>query len=390
MQTIIFFNSISFWGGGEKLHLEYAEKFVEKGYRVVLFISRNGELDKRCPDKKFIIEYISIGKLSFLNPVKIASIAYRIANYGASAIIFSASQDMKFACIAGRKAGVKSLVYLRGLAVPVKNNFVNRQLFYNYITHFAMNSLETERCTIGSFDRQKIQGLIQVIYHGIDLKEFNPENFQVSNFRAGYDGVIIGNAGRLTPQKAQIDLIIAASLLKKKNLNFKILIAGSGDLHDELQKAIRHYHVEDCVTLAGFIRDIPRFLSNIDVFALTSRWEGFGFVLVESMALGKPVVAYNLSSNPEIVSHNQNGFLISPGNIREFAEGLEKLIVNQQMRLEMGKQGRTAAENRFEITERVNEFETFIHTPVELKKPVVKKVTKQKTSDKGQRTNYQR
>ncbi|MEZ5172553.1 MAG: glycosyltransferase [Bacteroidia bacterium] len=285
---------------------------------------------------------------------------------------------------------MKSLVYLRGLAVPVKNNFVNRQLFYNYITHFAMNSLETERCTIGSFDRQKIPGLIQVIYHGIDLKEFNPENFQVSNFRAGYDGVIIGNAGRLTPQKAQIDLIIAASLLKKKNLNFKILIAGSGDLHDELQKAIRHYHVEDCVTLAGFIRDIPRFLSNIDVFALTSRWEGFGFVLVESMALGKPVVAYNLSSNPEIVSHNQNGFLVSPGNIREFAESLEKLIVNQQMRIEMGKQGRTAAENRFEITERVNEFETFIHTPVELKKPVVKKVIKQKTSDKGQRTNYQR
>ncbi|MEZ5172554.1 MAG: hypothetical protein R2850_03350 [Bacteroidia bacterium] len=77
MQTIIFFNSISFWGGGEKLHLEYAEKFVEKGYRVVLFISRNGELDKRCPDKKFIIEYISIGKIKFLNPVKAASVAYR-------------------------------------------------------------------------------------------------------------------------------------------------------------------------------------------------------------------------------------------------------------------------------------------------------------------------
>lgn len=390
MQTIIFFNSISFWGGGEKLHLEFAEKFVEKGYRVVLFISRNGELDKRCLDKKFILEYVNVGKLSFLNPLKTASIASRIANYSASAIVFSASQDMKIACIAGKKAGVKSLVYLRGLAVQVKNNFVNRHFFYNYITHFAMNSLETERCTVGSFNRDKIHGLIRVIYHGINLSEFNPENFQVANFRAGYDGVIIGNAGRLTPQKSQIDLIVAAALLKQKNLNFKILIAGSGELLDDLQKAIRHYKVEDCVTLTGFIRDIPRFLSNIDVFALTSRWEGFGFVLVESMALGKPIVAYNLSSNPEIVSHNKEGFLVSHGNIRELADYLEKLIVNEQIRLEMGKQGRISAENRFDLTERVNEFERFILSPVEIKNPTAKKVAKQRTSDKGQRTNYQR
>jgi len=388
-QTIIFFNSMPFWGGGEKLHLEYAEAFLNKGYRVILFIVQDSPLDKRAVDSRFIKEYISIGKFSFLNPLTIYLLALKIKKYSPGFIVFSASQDMKAAALAG--AGISSLVYLRGLAVPVKNNYFNRKFFYNYITHFAMNSLETERCTLGNFDRASIPGRVKVIYHGIDLEEYHPDRFSNEKFRGGFEGVIIGNAGRLTPQKAQIDLIHAAVLLKKKNLNFKILIAGSGELMEDLLAAIKQYRVEDRVNLAGFVRDMPGFLAGIDVFVLSSHWEGFGYVLVESMALAKPVVAYKISSNPEIIEDGVNGFLCSMG-ARELAGKIENLILDAGLRKSMGEKGRQIAEERFNIQHRVDEFESFIHEKAAgLPKKSEKQQKEKPTKDsKGQRRNYQR
>jgi glycosyltransferase involved in cell wall biosynthesis len=380
-----------FWGGGEKLHLEYAEKFLEKGYRVILFIGRDSPLDLRALDKRFIKEYVHVNKLSFLNPLKVYLLSLRIKKYKPKFIVFSASQDMKLASLAGAKAGVPSRVYLRGLAVPVKNNFFNRRLFYKVITHFAMNSLETERCTLGNFDRSKISALVRVIYHGIDLDEFRPGLKSDMEFRAGFSGVIIGNAGRLTPQKSQIDLIKAAALLKERSLDFKILIAGSGDLQEQLQHAINSYKVTDKVTLIGFVRDMPRFLSNIDVFVLTSHWEGFGYVLVESMALGKPLVAYQVSSNPEIIEDGANGFLCTI-NIKDLAAKMEQLILDAELRQIMGEKGRKIAGERFGIDDRVNEFEVFINEKV----PVIHNQSGSPgtsflgNESKGHRRNYQR
>lgn len=388
-QTILFFNSMPFWGGGEKLHLEYAEAFLNKGYRVILFIAKDSPLDKRAVDSRFIKEYISIGKFSFLNPFTIYLLSLKVKKYSPGFIVFSASQDMKAASLAG--AGISSLVYLRGLAVSVKNNYFNRMFFYKYITHFAMNSLETERCTLGNFDRSRIPGLVKVIYHGIDLEEYHPDRFSNEKFRGGFDGVIIGNAGRLTSQKAQIDLIHAAVYLKKKNLNFKILIAGSGELMGDLLIAIKQYQVEDRVNLAGFVRDMPAFLAGIDIFVLSSHWEGFGYVLVESMALAKPVIAYRISSNPELIEDGLNGFLCNLGG-RQLAEKIEKLILDEELRRRMGKNGRKIAEERFEIHHRVDEFELFIRQKVAgVQKARAKQAAlKSPDNSKGQRRNYQR
>ena len=72
-------------------------------------------------------------------------------------------------------------------------------------------------------------------------------------------------------------------------------------------------------------------MDSIDIFLLTSRWEGFGFVLAEAMAAAKPIVAFDISSNPELVSHGVNGYLAEPFDTGKFTYYLTELINNPNL-----------------------------------------------------------
>ena len=96
---------------------------------------------------------------------------------------------------------------------------------------------------------------------------------------------------RLTAQKAQEKLIRVAKILKDQNIQFTLYIAGTGELHSELQTLIEELQLQEQVYLLGFVENMNAFMNSIDIFLLSSAWEGFGFVLVEAMLRAKPIVA---------------------------------------------------------------------------------------------------
>ncbi|MFA8450267.1 MAG: glycosyltransferase family 4 protein [Bacteroidales bacterium] len=358
MKNICFFNTMKFWGGGEKLHLEYAEKFKEKGYNVSLVADHNSPLFERAKNN-FDIFHTNGGNLSFLNLIKIQKLVRHYKQSKIDTVVFSSSHDAKLASISASMANIKNIVYLRGLAVPIKSSIVNRYIFNKAITHVVANSEETKRTILqnlkGSFDEKKIS----VVYHGIDLdiidKKEITELKEITERKRGQ--VIIGNAGRLTLQKGQHHLIEIARILKKKKLDFTIFIAGTGDLKSVLEQKIKEYNLEKEVVLLGFVEDIDRFMNSLDIFALTSKWEGFGFVIVEAMAQHKPCVAYNITSNPEIIEKDETGFLVEYADNKAFADKIEQLIKDKELRINMGTKGRQRAERNFQIKNVFDEFE---------------------------------
>jgi glycosyltransferase involved in cell wall biosynthesis len=90
-------------------------------------------------------------------------------------------------------------------------------------------------------------------------------------------------------------------------------------------------------------------MNSIDIFVLPSFWEGFGYVLVEAMACSKPIVAFDLSSNPEIIDRDKTGFLIKPFDTKAMTDTLEHLATDHTLRVSMGKAGRQRVQEHFTI-----------------------------------------
>ncbi|MDD2850484.1 MAG: glycosyltransferase [Desulfuromonadaceae bacterium] len=173
--------------------------------------------------------------------------------------------------------------------------------------------------------------------------------------------IVLGNAGRMVPQKGQEILIQLAKQLKHKGYDFEMLIAGEGRLKESLLRKAVEEGVADRLRFMGFVENMPHFLNLIDIFLLPSLWEGFGYVIAEAMFCEKPVIAFNISSNPEIVSNNETGFLVEPGNVEMFLEKTELLINDVQLRQKMGQRARKEAVGRFSIQHTLAQIEQLLY-----------------------------
>ena len=357
MAKVCFFNTIVFWGGGEKLHLETALKFQKLGHEIV--VCSNEEAPLYSKSKKHSLEVFSlrVGNLSFLNPFKLYRCIRFFRASNVDAVVFSSSQDSKMAGIAARLAGVKKIVYLRGLAAPIKSSVVNRYLFKSCLTHIIANSEETKRMILKNLSPVIDLKKVHIVYHGIDVSKIDLSKKKILPEIEGKGrGIILGNAGRLTAQKGQKYLIDIALYLKEKGLEFTLFIAGSGDMEGELRDLIDENELNNEIIMLGFVEDMDAFMNSIDVFLLTSEWEGFGFVLVEAMAREVPVVCFDITSNPEIIKDKETGFLAPFADTRKFSEYILTLTKESNARIEMGKAGRQRVLKEFVIEDRILEL----------------------------------
>jgi glycosyltransferase involved in cell wall biosynthesis len=233
---------------------------------------------------------------------------------------------------------------------------LNRFLFKKVLTDIIANSEATKNTILQNsanlFNREKIR----VIYNGIAIAK--GENSIL--YKRKNNEILLGNAGRLVHQKGQHYLIEIAKALKERGVNFTLLIAGNGPLESELTEQIKKADLENEIKLLGFVKNINEFMKSIDIFLLTSLWEGFGFVLAEAMLNKKPIVAWDISSNPELVTHNVNGYLAPPFKVEMFTQQIINLIENPDKQMEFGEKGRTIAEAKFSYEETTNQLCRFL------------------------------
>ncbi len=357
--TICFVNSVKSWGGGEKWHLDISKRLHEKGYKILLISSPESELFIKANQEKISSRTIHISNLSFLNPIKIFLISRMLKKEKVGTLLINLSADLKAVGIAGRLAGVNHIIYRRGSALPVRNTFLNRFLYRKIATKIIANSLETKRTILLNNPYFIAEDKITVIYNGIDLKTNVKKNFPNLYTRNGNE-FLIGNAGRLSEEKGQIYLIDLAKTLKIQGYKFKILIAGRGKLESKLKKYAKNNGVEDEVIFLGFLENMDWFNELIDLFVLTSLYEGFGYVLVEAMAKQKPVVAFDICSSSEIIIDNQTGFLVEKANVKQLAQKVEVLMQDEKLRKKMGIQGLKRVEEVFTINKTIEKVESLL------------------------------
>jgi glycosyltransferase involved in cell wall biosynthesis len=132
----------------------------------------------------------------------------------------------------------------------------------------------------------------KVIYNPLTLIPGEPSKGTSKKFLA---------VGRFSPLHKGFDLLIQAfALFAKKNSEWTLDIVGEGDEEQSYRSLIAQNHLEDRIAIHPFTNDIQNYYSDAQVYVLSSRWEGFGLVLVEAMAHGLPIVSSDLPTSPKI------------------------------------------------------------------------------------------
>lgn len=161
---------------------------------------------------------------------------------------------------------------------------------------------------------------------------------------------VVGTVGRLSPIKGHDILLRAASSMVRKMGNVKFLIVGDGPLMSALTKLIHDLGIEKEIILAGQRHDVYDLVNCMDIFALPSIHEGIPMVLLEALALSRPVVASRVGGIPEIVMDGTSGLLFAPGSVTELEARLGAILRDRWYASKLGQAGRARVEEEFTAT----------------------------------------
>jgi glycosyltransferase involved in cell wall biosynthesis len=193
-------------------------------------------------------------------------------------------------------------------------------------------------------DRRTLRS--HVVPLGIDLARF-------ANGRRVLEGRIVGNVARLAEQKGHRDLIAAAPIVLGQHPDVRFVVAGDGELSDELEELARP--LGDRFVLLGERDDVPDLLASFDVFAFPSRFEGLCLAVIEAQAAGVPVVATPVGGIRETVVDGDTGRLVPLRDVDALAAAIVEALDQPETAHRMAETARSRVLERFAVERMVAE-----------------------------------
>lgn len=183
-----------------------------------------------------------------------------------------------------------------------------------------------------------------IIPNGVDSKHFSPDVPPIEEFSDGKLNILF--VGRLEKRKGLDYLLEAYKQIKPEFPDSRLIVVGPGKrLGRKYERRVMRDRLKDVVVIGyAAYRDLPRYYQTADIVCCpaTGR-ESFGIVLLEAMAVGKPIVASNIQGYNNVVTHGAEGLLVPPKNVEKLAQALTSLMTDGALRQQMGNEGRLKA-----------------------------------------------
>ena len=336
MKILHLIYNLSF-GGTEKVMLETLPKLRNFGHLICVIKSANPKIAE-----EFQKENIPVIKLSGLKIFHFRKIIKKekpdlICTYLIYADIFGR--------IFGKLFGVKKIsTSIRSTYNEPKYKF---WLFLEKITSGLVNKYIAVSQAVKNIYCEKL-GIptekIEVIYNGVKIEKYNIEinkNLKKEELGLPRNSLIIGNIGKLRPEKGQIYLIQAMPEIIKKFPQTILLLVGGGENKQKLENLAERLRIRQHLKLLEESQDIPEILKTFDVFVNPSLYEGLSNTILEAMAAKIPIVASDIFENQELIENKKTGFLVPVGNNEKNAEAVIEILENPDF-------GRKMAEAAFE------------------------------------------
>lgn len=320
-------------GGAERVMLNLARGFAERGYEVDLVLAKaEGPYLSQVPDNIRVIDLKSPRVLYSLPGL------IRYLRQERPHALLSALDHANIVALWAKKLSrvpIRVVVSVHSTLSRASTNAtsIRARLIPSWARIFYPWADAVVAVSKGvADDLIKLTELPQEKVHVIYNPVVTPELFAKADepldhpwFEPSEPPVIL-SVGRLTPAKDYSTLIKAFALVRKE-MPARLMILGEGEERPKLEALIRDLGLEKDVALPGFVNNPYKYMKHAAVFVLSSQWEGLPTVLIEALALGIPVVSTDCPSGPaEILNNGEYGRLVTVGNEKELAQNIKATI----------------------------------------------------------------
>lgn len=363
MINILYLHNIAEISGGERSLLNLWFNLDNNKFKPYLVIPNEGDFSKEAKKMGLDILFLKAPKLAFLNSFKILEFLFILSCYirkNRINIIHSYTP----------RNNILSIFVGRVLRIPViwheRNLIFGNEIDISRGLLFLPDRVICNSYAIAErfIKRGKIPSKVRVVINGIDLKEFRPRKLNPEMLRK-YDisgRKVVGLISNLGKRKGMEYLLDACPYILKKCPNAIFLIVG-GEFSEEdkgrkeeLEEKARRLGVGDHVIFTGFLSNVCGIIQVFDIGVAVTEKEACSRAILEIMACGKPVVAYNTGGNPELVEDGITGTLIDFGDVEEFASSVLDLLEDDEKRKKMGRDARERVEKLFDV--KINAMKT--------------------------------
>jgi len=338
-------------GGAEQLlrMLLSEVNFSARGLRVSVVFLENGPLHTECQEKGIPSTVVPAGRLRDVNRFiptvrRIAEIAGQMK---ADLILSWMAKAHVYGAIASQFSGIPSAWYQHGL--PRNTTWLNR-----VVSFLPTACILACSHTVAEVQKQQWPPhRTKVVHPCTDLERFDPGSLpspEVARQKLGLPerGPLIGMVGRLQRWKGMHTLIEAMpQVLVEHPDAHAVIVGGRHDLEPDYKPKLQHQiessGLQDNVSLVGFQSDVPLWMQSMDIFVHASDHEPFGIVILEAMALGKPVVAGSKGGATEILTDGETGLLAPYGRAEKLAQQILRYLDDPDLAQEMRRNARRRA-----------------------------------------------
>jgi glycosyltransferase involved in cell wall biosynthesis len=307
----------------------------------------------------------------------------------------SAAKASLYGRFAARLAGIPVVIFtahgfpFHDFMSPLLRSFLItlERLMSRWCTDMVISVSENDRhmaITNGIVPPERVV----TIRNGIDLNRQFPDRETARHGLGLSPGrPVVGMIGRLSAQKAPDDFLRVASLVSRQFPDATFLVVGDGPLRRRVERQAIRLGIARSTKFLGFRDDVPLILAALDVFVLTSLWEGLPITILEAMAAGKPVVATTVSGVPEVVEHGVTGFLAPPKKVEQLATHVVTLLRDSVLAQKMGQAGRHRIEKCFTLDQMTARLTDLYHELYRMKCPegfsAIEKSAKESSAVRG-------
>ena len=345
-------------GGGEKHLVDLVNGLHGRGHEVYVAIRPDSGLraELHALPERNILALPTEGPLNILNAFNLAQF---IRESKVDIIHGHIAPDYVLASLAAKRAGRGKLVITRHVLFQL--NKLHSKMLKRVDGVIAVSQAVAD--SLHAFDPAKIT----VIHNGIDLSRFTRDgdardwlqSLVKSDIRNSF---IVGMVGHLAPIKGQEEFVKAAAIVSSRRTDMAFVIAGedksrTGENRRQLEQLIHNLGLEGRVHLLGWVDNVPRLLSALDLLISPSRSEPFGLSIVEAMACEVPIIATKSEGAREILEDGVTGKLLRSGNPEELADAIVSMLDDEEKRRRLVARALEVVRNRFALESMVSATE---------------------------------
>ena len=343
-------NSMS--GGGERHVGDLMRRLPEHGIEVSLAAPAGGDLGALA--KELEIRTYDVPIDSGLSWSKVRAMRNAIDHAWPDLVHAHGSRAAAFARFADPNASERVIYTLHGIHIDKAGSGLRRRAFLaleRYLKPKTALFITVDKADVAKGESLGIldPAHTSTVYNGIELPQPSA-NRGVFRHELGIkkDQTVVLSIGRLHEQKDPATLLDAFARVAVAQSKAILVLMGTGPLEDQLRSQAEAIGLTRNLKFVAPRPSLADVYTDADIFALSSRWEGLPYVILEAMAYGLPVVSTNVDGVPEAVEDGVTGILVPPGDPKPLAREIIGLLRDRDEREAMGAAGRSAVE-RFEV-----------------------------------------